>query len=241
MMAFSRNIGPTFPLPPDCGGIFTRETRVQDVWRYTLEVGQDGAVTIVPAHEEGTVACSQFADRPAADALSEQPKAPVLLLLLESPHVDEYRFPAGKLKPVAPAQGTSPGSAGGAIQRYLYIVVGKLGLSAGSYRVVIANPVQYQCSLGHWYGRLYPNIRDHVWMQIWSLEFIQREFVARLAAYAPAVVLNCCTDALKARVRNLVWDHRHVLYEAPHPAVRWNILKKEIPVRRVDSSDFHEA
>ncbi|WP_426730754.1 hypothetical protein [Myxococcus faecalis] len=221
-----------FPLPPACKGIFTREMRVQDVWRYTLKVGQDSAVTAMIPHKAGSVGGSEFADRPAADVLSEQPRTPVLLLLLESPHVHEYRWVAGKLRPVAPAQGTSPGDAGGAILRYLPLVVGKLKLPAGSYRVVIANPVQYQCSLGHWYGKLYPPIRDHVWEQIWSLEFIQREFAERLATCQPAAVLNCCTDALKDGVSELVLAHSHVLYEAPHPAVQWNVFQENIPVQR---------
>lgn len=219
-----------YPLPPACKEIFAREMRVPDVWRYTLKVGQDGAVPSMIAHKAGSVSGSQFADLPAVDALSEQPKTPVLLLLLESPHTKEYRKVAGKLRPVAPAQGTSPGDAGGAIRLYLPLVVQKLKLQAESYRVVIANPVQYQCSLGHWYGKLYPKIRDHVWKQVWSLEFIQREFAERLARYQPAAVLNCCTDALKDCVRELVCAHGRVLYEAPHPAVQWNVFQKNIPV-----------
>ncbi|ADO70259.1 hypothetical protein [Stigmatella aurantiaca] len=159
-------------LPPACEGIFTCEARVLDVWRYTVEVGPGGAVALI-AHESGTVNGSQFADRPAADALAEETAAPVLLLLLESPHTAEYRFEADRLIPRVPAQGTSPGDAGEAIRRYLHIVVGKLTLPVGCYRLVIANPVQYQCSLGQWYGKMRPVIRNHVWRQIWSLAFIQ--------------------------------------------------------------------
>ena len=119
-----------------------------------------------------------------------------LVILLESPHRDEY---SGNCidRPIKPAMGT----AGRNIRNHLINVVHscphlKNRLDPNT-RVIIANPIQFQCSLvsvitsGDW-----KKIRDAVWKALWNRQEIQNEFRKRLKGYNPNFIINACTHDL---------------------------------------------
>lgn len=102
-----------------------------------------------------------------------------VILILESPHIAEFNAPNG------PAQGTT----GRNIRDYLLHVRGLAGV--GQFRLILMNPVQYQCSLGD----LQEITRRVVlFNRIWELGGRQ-DFVDRLSSYfLPGdCVVNCCT------------------------------------------------
>lgn len=217
--------------------IFQIKHRVPDVWRYTV-LATNGEIS-VSALTKAKEIDSKFADRPAIDTLDSK----VIMLILESPHKDEYdKKHAGSndLTPKAPAQG----STGNNINKYLPIVLKKIGLLDGCYSLVISNPIPYICSLG-----IFPNnpltkarnkIRDQVWEAIWHIQDddgrfpIQQDFMARYAKYQPEYVINCCTKPSTDHVTKLLVKHNvSHLYRTDHPAIRWNTEQDNLIVDKI--------
>lgn len=247
--------GPTFV--HQLTDAFELNKRVQDVWRYAVKV-QGGKVAFPLSNAPGRhLKNSKFADVYARYAVGKN----VILLLLESPHVDEYSYEGGLLFPIAPAQRDASGGAGHGIREYLHRVLDKLvpSLPDGEYALVIANPVPYHCSLS-WLGsastnagRIKPKalnskdgrrVRNHVWEQLWGLDFIREYFLERCNLYQPSVILNCCTDELKDDISRFlcVNGYGHSLFTTKHPSVNWNIGYGKggagHPVSSVNSDDF---
>lgn len=236
------SVSPTISIPANyltsgAIDIFKVRHRVPDVWRYTIKViNTVPQVLKIPKTVDEPFVKSKFDDRRAIEGKWIGRK--IILLLLESPHRDEYeKSHSGynDLKPIAPAQDTKAGGAGGAIERYLHLVVGKMNLTDGFYSLIIANPIPYCCSLGVFYTNgLNKELRDDVWQFIWNIadssgkKIIQDDFIARCTIYKPDYILNCCTSALQCHVTTLlVGNNFNNIYKAPHPAVNWNTQYKK--------------
>ena len=116
-----------------------------------------------------------------------------VVLLLESPHKDEYQ--AGNVDcPIAPASGM----AGNNIDRCLgKVLAGVEGLIMPCSHVIISNPIQFQTSLHAIHGKPlsgdWKTLRNKVWEKLWCERYIQQDFQTRLAAYNPSVIINACT------------------------------------------------
>jgi hypothetical protein len=206
--------------------IFQNKHRVHDVWRYTVEAGNED---IEFMSVDKTIPLSDFKDRPAADAVD----AKIILLILESPHKSEYKHDKQSftLKPKAPAQGYT----GRNIHDYLSDILKKIpDLTEGSYNLVISNPIPYMCSLGIFTDKLNTRIRDDVWNAIWDIsnkkdEYVIRDdFIARCKLYDPEYVINCCTAKLKKNVTDSLLANGFIknLYTAHHPSA-WKYQTKE--------------
>jgi len=212
--------------------VFLFERRVRDVWRYTVTVDKTGVVFELVSPDRGDpLVASNYHDVLADWAIGLR----VLLILLESPHVDEYAWTVDGLSPRAPAQGEEKGDAGGALAAYLTKMVARLALPKGKYAVVIANPVPYHCSLswmaatrttcGNWQPpKLNSVVRNHVWKTLWKQDWINKDFLARCAQYAPHTILNCCTSSCAKAVTRALLDSGFgtSLFTTSHPAYTWN-------------------
>src|SRR5450830_340915 len=119
--------------------------------------------------------------QPASERPSNQP---CILLVLESPHVSEF-----KGEP-APANGTT----GTSIARYLRMVPG-LELTDG-FGLILINAVQQQCSL----GKPPERFRDKIFREVWAGGG-QVYFAARLKRlFRPDdIVVNCCTKGSSSK------------------------------------------
>ena len=225
---------------------FTLRCRVPDVWRYTVQVKGGQILPLVPVTKPSIL--SNYPDRPAADAAGSE----TILLVLASPHKNEYaKMPNGQLVPKAPAQARDWLGAGRAINTYGHDVFRKFGLDDGEYSLVITNPVPYQCSLSSVGpgrpGPLDRSVRDYVWRQLFSLQFVQKDFLERCKRYRPQTILNCCTTALRTELSDFICDNflreggpRISLFESEHPAMHWSSLYKQkegIPVYYVSLPD----
>lgn len=133
-----------------------------------------------------------------------QPDAPferTLVILLESPHEQEYV--AGCIdRPVAPALGTT----GRNIRNNLMGVVRSLCQIdlAEITRVILANPIQFQCSLAsliHHGPKSWQRTRDAVWKTLWRQPAIREECRERLQGYHADFILNACTHNLECDCR----------------------------------------
>lgn len=217
--------------------VFQKSHVVEDVWRYTISVCNNN-IRVLPIIKSNKIN-SYFSDRPAVDAIGTK----IILLVLESPHTSEYEDKpqsSNELKPKAPAQGKDPGDAGGAIEKYLKIVLRQANLANGFYSLVISNPIPYQCSLDCIVGEaLNKNIRDAVWQAIWKTmngenHVIQDNFIARYATYQPVCTINCCTKLLTDFVSGLlIKNNIDNLYITYHPARNWCSEQYNLKVHKV--------
>ncbi len=103
-----------------------------------------------------------------------------VILILESPHNQEFIQPRGPAK----------GSTGRLIRQYLCEVLN--GHCVDSWDLYLVNAIQHQCSL----GKKTSEFRDAVFSRAWSL-FGEKNFIHRLGTLArnDAIVINACTKA----------------------------------------------
>jgi len=215
--------------------IFQKKHKVPDVWRYNLKINSDSTIikSFLPYYEKKSVKKSVYTDRyiPTNDLTNN-----VILLLLESPHRDEYILKKNKLSPIAPAQGNT----GCDINRHIKEAMGNMSLPEGSYSLLIINPVPYITSLGAFYTRkLEKNIRNRIWETLWSIPAVQDDFLKRCLSYNPSYILNCCTSqgsasGLQSKVSSLLIQHASsfssslIVFSGKHPAINWNNKKFSI-------------
>ena len=115
--------------------------------------------------------------------VSERPSHPCVLLVLESPHTDEFIGEPGPAK----------GSTGKKIVRYL--ASGFAEFDVLDYGLILINAVQHQCSLGRALNtRSAKKVRDCVFHTVWDSGG-NHDFGVRLRnTYRPNdIVMSCCT------------------------------------------------
>lgn len=115
---------------------------------------------------------------PTRESVTRRPNNPCLIMVLESPHVDEFKGDPG------PAKGLT----GEMIRKHLPEVIDLSGVEGMG--LVLLNAVQYQCSLGS-NTVVY---RDRIFRAAWS-QGARENFQARFkAVFKPRdMVMNCCT------------------------------------------------
>ena len=140
---------------------------------------------------------------PTRESVINRPSSPCLIMILESPHVDEFVDNPGPAK----------GFTGEMIRKYLPNALGRpvqegMGL-------VLLNAVQYQCSLGS-NTVVY---RDRIFRAAWT-QGGEENFLSRLqSVIIPGdLIMNCCTKGndfeINTPLRSLVeWAVRQ---SAPH-------------------------
>lgn len=160
----------------------------------------------------------------------------IMILILESPHTDEYN---DKGEAIGPAMGKSPRDTGHNIVKHLKTVFPKLT----DYHLVLMNAIPFQCSLG-----VKPEkFRDDVFDKAWKKDKIGRTFFENrlkallngLAGDKSVVIVNACTkdkddknnkgrkssvtDSLKTIKKELPDNVKiTTMWETPHPASWWS-------------------
>ena len=191
---------------------FEENNQVPDVSRYRIESSS------VLHHNKYRI-CDDRCIIPHRDVSGEelqlqlqllQPQIRHIVLLLESPHRDEYQ--PGKINcPIAPASGIT----GHNIDRCLGTVLSEIRKShhrAGpdeaelielGCHVIISNPIQLQTSLHAIHGQSvqdspWNTLRNNVWKTLWSDEdgHVKQCFLGRLNTYNPCLIINACTGDL---------------------------------------------
>ena len=214
---------------------------VPDVDRYRIR--RDGEGVVLRPHQQCTVAhCSnRYNDVAAVGSQGNCDKT--IVIVLESPHEDEYLRNAGQ--PIAPAQGVT----GRNLRRHLYKVLRSCcslhcSLRAGTSRLILSNPVQFQASLVSVIdsGKQWHKIRNAVWRKLWNYRYdttpqdcggqtasgsfpIRDCFKNRLARYSPNYIINACTSSFSTNVsdflKSLHFPDMEGLYQVCHPS-SWN-------------------
>ena len=178
-----------------------------------------------------------------------------LLIMLESPHRDEYRQGSrpGSMTPIGPAQGGT----GIAICSYLARILGNspdLGAVPTGIRVVIANPVPFQASVHAAHCQelagSFARLRDAVWTSIWAIPQVRCAFHATVTRHNPRWIVNACTggpdgwSGLKGQMSDWAYENSlgDRLYTAPHPGRNgWNRNTQFKKLRRIDINCASEA
>ena len=167
----------------------------------------------------------------------EQQQIGNIVLLLESPHKDEYQ-PGNINCPIAPANGDT----GHKIDRFLGTVLSRIKEQEGQQlivpgrHVIISNPIQFQTSLHAIHGKplegTWKKLGNKIWWTLWNEQHIQQCFRERLVdTYNPRLIINACTgnftptgrqrrnQDLRRNVTKFIREHLPIvpLYEAKHP------------------------
>ena len=168
-------------------GMFGCRNRILDEVRYRV-TSVNGCLTI-----EKLAAASPTSDEPT------------LLIMLESPHQDEYD--ARTMRPIGPAQGNT----GRVICRHLAEILRKspdMRAVPNGTRVIIANPVPFQTSLHAVHGAdlagPFSRLRDAVWTSIWAMPEVRCAFLQNVERHAPTCPDMDC-QRLHGRNRWMVW------------------------------------
>lgn len=126
-----------------------------------------------------------------------------LVVLLESPHVSEYDPITGQ------ALGPALGHTGFYFQNYFSasLAASRIfsNLKSLALDVVLANPVQYQCSLGlnlSIHGNA--TLRDHNFISCFNGGHTSNDLDRRLQALRPSFVINLCTENLRGDVTKFI-------------------------------------
>lgn len=171
-----------------------------------------------------------------------------IVLLLESPHKDEYTD-EDRIYCINQPQAPASGNSGTKIDECLCNLITKITQDPGNAEldvsrhivhgshVIISNPIPFQTSLhAVHHGEpledsddyLWATLRDFVWRTLWREQRIRRHFHARLKRYNPSLIINACTGdpkksgTLKSSVNRFVLEKLPsvTLYSVSHP-VSW--------------------
>ena len=118
-------------------------------------------------------------DFPFRVAASERPDSPCLIMVMESPHRDEFIGVPG------PAKGIT----GELIRQHLGAAIDCTKLQDSG--LILVNPIQHQCSLGERDTGLY---RDRIFRAVWANGGKEEFAVRLLSTFKPGdLLMNCCT------------------------------------------------
>lgn len=138
--------------------------------------------------------------------------SPRIVIILESPHVDEFK---GDVSSWGPARGTT----GDNIYELLPEMM-RSKIPDGEYHLVLINAIQFQCSL----GLTDRAIRDDVFTNCWSNESVASDFInrLRLATSSEAdIFINACTEIGREQVDDKlssVLAEKHLRFRLWHPS-----------------------
>ena len=130
-----------------------------------------------------------------------------IAVILESPHKDEYD---ADFVPIRPANGRT----GRNLEKKLSLqnkILPHLEVS-NMYLVRLMNPVQYQASCAYFVKRSIRSETDKVFRTLFSKKGfnLRDDFIERLQAFQPDIILNCCTYALGEGVVSTAINESHL-------------------------------
>lgn len=152
-----------------------------------------------------------------------------VVVVLESPHRDEYVLEPGLFAPIGPLRNAN--SRQRFNQRFGDLLADFGPLPDGT-QVVLSNPVPYQASMDRFMEPgcgLQEPIRNAVWKKLFEVGF-RADFMRRLHRYRPAVVVNACTYDLRSLVGCAIYETRgHAgssefrMFECTHHPCAWHV------------------
>ena len=134
--------------------------------------------------------------------LSAEKDIPIILIVLESPHRDEFKCEKYKIDSPMPAMKTTGMNIYELLPKYINRIggtletgmiskgMGYMDMPNGIYRVLLANAIQYQCSFGV-SSKLH---RTYVFNKLWENEKVVKSFISRISFNNVQVIINASTN-----------------------------------------------
>ncbi|TSI02523.1 hypothetical protein [Lysinibacillus sp. BW-2-10] len=201
---------------------FKKNKQVVNVTRFYAEL-QDDDVVMHSSLKNDLIENSAFDD----EFIQSNYKNKSIVIILESPHNEEYETNTEKLIPIAPAQGQT----GRKIERHIQHLIQQLKLfhvleENGMYRINIINAIPFQTSLHYIHEKplnnYYRELRDKVWLKMWSeLPTIKQDFLKLMEGLKKdSIVINACPKSLKPFINQelIPFSQRYSLFESNHPS-----------------------
>lgn len=140
-----------------------------------------------------------------------------IVIILESPHVDEFRHIIG-CKDGFRIGMPCMGKTGENLKEYFIDVLNnkenadefKKELQNDKnkkFNIIVMNAIQFQCSLGLKLGKKkdeYSKEKDELCKKLIKYDEFQKNIINRLRVYKPRYILNCSTDAIGEDITNIV-------------------------------------
>lgn len=152
-----------------------------------------------------------------------------IVIVLESPHREEYENSNYEFKPLGPAMKKT----GNKIEKYIINLIKCIEtyyIANKKYDIYLINPVKFQASLGSFYnGKLNENIRNNLWKAMYI--YYKEEFLKHITEYD--FVVNCCSEIesqfgkkqITNDLLNLSNRNFHIIESNRHPAY-WHLKTK---------------
>ena len=142
---------------------------------------------------------------------------PVIVILAESPHKDEYTYSGGVVTPIVPLF-KSKSKIKNFLKNYLP------AKTRGIYDVYLVNAIQYQCSFGLTLKK-HRKQKNNVFALTWNMEPALNDLICELKNLIRSeqdIILNCCTKELRkflcmTEILKLYFSQSNIS-EAPHPS-----------------------
>lgn len=154
-----------------------------------------------------------------------------VLLILESPHKDEF---GDGFKPIAPAQGSTGTNIKNKIKCLLQQIEKCQNIGCNEkenlqndYLITIYNPVPYQTSLNYILNakEINKHVKEMVWRYAWFNKRCMLDFTGYLITQEYDIVINACTEDLQPYVSCAIHNAEKIKteYSVYHPsAPYWN-------------------
>ncbi|MGU8577019.1 hypothetical protein ACV3RL_09880 [Clostridium perfringens] len=209
----------------EINGMFDDNTKVKDTYRYKIsfEENYPKFIDIVPRkNEEDFMVNSNYKEYP----ISHEKEIKSIVIILESPHKDEYLEKDKHLIPKGPAQGKT----GEGIKENILVLLNELqqnydlDFKNGIYRVILINSIMYQTSIyslhkvGLSENLKYQKLRDNIWRQIWANKESKKLLNDRVKKSNPYLIINACTKVGKEEISKLLSEENYEnIIETNHP------------------------
>ncbi|MFD2868430.1 hypothetical protein ACFSY7_07950 [Kurthia populi] len=153
-----------------------------------------------------------------------------IVIVLESPHVDEY---TSDMQPISPAQADTGTKINSNIESLLKNINSHVQFKQNEViEIALVNPIPLQTSLGTIHGEnladQYLNLRNNVWKGIWRNTDYRKKFIDQInTLYSRDIIINACTDKLKNEVTKSLSeakDFEGSIFNTYHPGARGNWL-----------------
>lgn len=198
--------------------IFDKKLKVPNVYRYSINEKRELMYFTEKSAEFNK---STFNDY----NIEEEPELNSIVILLESPHQQEYDYNNFAVK--GPAQGKT----GELIELEIVEILENIDLPENAeIKIILINPIPYQTSLHYLHGgsltkSYFKKLRDDIWLTFWENEVIfQKELEETINKIKPLLILNACTKNLKQPINDFFiekgWQDK--IYLTNHPSGWWN-------------------
>lgn len=166
---------------------------------------------------------------------------PIILIVLESPHKDEFETLKYNIEKPMPAMAITGDNLFKLLPKYMNRInatsehvgvsrgMGYVDMPSGIYRVLLVNAIQYQCSLGDEPKKY----RNKIFNSMWNNEIVRQDFINRISINNVKVIINSSTggkngnklkageETIRKQVQNvidLVVKENVIIYHSLHPS-----------------------